>query len=143
MAFEEIGSRYDGPGLEENILKFWRVNDTFEQTLAQSAERPLFTFNDGPPTANGRPGIHHVLARAFKDAFPRYKTMRGYHVPRKAGWDTHGLPVEHEVEKRAEGRGSHRELRQGGLSKQRSGSPSLLEALPRVCHDAISPTGKR
>ena len=99
MAFEEIGSRYDGPGLEEDILEFWRVNDTFEQTLAQSAERPLFTFNDGPPTANGRPGIHHVLARAFKDAFPRYKTMRGYHVPRKAGWDTHGLPVEHEIEK--------------------------------------------
>ncbi|MEM7500956.1 MAG: isoleucine--tRNA ligase [Pseudomonadota bacterium] len=99
MAFEEIGSRYDGPGLEESILEFWRVNDTFEQTLAQSAERPLFTFNDGPPTANGRPGIHHVLARAFKDAFPRYKTMRGYHVPRKAGWDTHGLPVEHEIEK--------------------------------------------
>ncbi len=99
MAFEEIGSRYDGPALEENILEFWRVHQTFEQTLAQSAERPLFTFNDGPPTANGRPGIHHVLARAFKDAFPRYKTMRGYHVPRKAGWDTHGLPVEHEIEK--------------------------------------------
>lgn len=99
MAFDEIGSRYDGPGLEEKILEFWSANDTFEKTLTQSSERPLFTFNDGPPTANGRPGIHHVLARAFKDAFPRYKTMRGYHVPRKAGWDTHGLPVEHEIEK--------------------------------------------
>ena len=61
---------------------------------------PQFSFNEGPPTANGKPGIHHVLARSFKDIFPRYKTMRGYHVPRKAGWDTHGLPVEHEVEKR-------------------------------------------
>ena len=57
---------------------------------------PQFSFNEGPPTANGKPGIHHVLARSFKDIFPRYKTMRGYHVPRKAGWDTHGLPVEHE-----------------------------------------------
>jgi isoleucyl-tRNA synthetase len=59
----------------------------------------LYTFNEGPPTANGKPGIHHVLARSFKDAFPRYKTMQGFHVPRKAGWDTHGLPVEHEIEK--------------------------------------------
>ena len=71
----------------------------FAQSLRQSEGRPLFTWNDGPPTANGKPGIHHVLARAFKDLFPRYKHMRGYHCPRKAGWDTHGLPVEHEVEK--------------------------------------------
>lgn len=99
MAFKEIGSRYDGPGLEQEILEFWRAHDVFAATLENSSGRPLFTFNDGPPTANGKPGIHHVLARAFKDAFPRYKTMRGYHVPRKAGWDTHGLPVEHEIEK--------------------------------------------
>ncbi len=99
MGFKEVTGRYNGPSLEEEVLEFWRENKIFEQTLEQSKGRPLFTFNEGPPTANGKPGIHHVLARAYKDAFPRYKTMRGYHVPRKAGWDTHGLPVEHEIEK--------------------------------------------
>jgi len=97
--FREVSGRYDGPGLEREVLAFWRDNDVFGKTLAGSQGRPRFSFNEGPPTANGKPGIHHVLARSFKDAFPRYKTMRGYHVPRKAGWDTHGLPVEHEVEK--------------------------------------------
>lgn len=99
MAFKPVSGRYQGPQLEEEILKFWRDHHVFEATLEQSRERPLFTFNEGPPTANGRPGIHHVLARSFKDIYPRYKTMRGFHVPRKAGWDTHGLPVEHEIEK--------------------------------------------
>ena len=99
MGFKEVRGRYNGPALEEEVLAFWREHNTFEESLQHSAGRPLFTFNEGPPTANGRPGIHHVLARSFKDAFPRYKTMRGYHAPRKAGWDTHGLPVEHEIEK--------------------------------------------
>ncbi len=99
MSFKEISGRYDGPALEQEVLEFWREHDVFAQTLKQSEGRPRFTFNEGPPTANGKPGIHHVLARSFKDAYPRYKTMRGYHVPRKAGWDTHGLPVEHEIEK--------------------------------------------
>ncbi|MDH3748541.1 MAG: isoleucine--tRNA ligase [Gammaproteobacteria bacterium] len=99
MAFEEVPSRYDGPALENEVLEFWREHNVFAKTLEKSSGRPLFTFNEGPPTANGKPGIHHVLARSFKDVFPRYKTMRGYHVPRKAGWDTHGLPVEHEIEK--------------------------------------------
>ena len=99
MSFKTISSRYDGPALEAEILEFWRENRIFDLTLAQSRERPLFTFNEGPPTANGRPGIHHVLARTFKDIYPRFKTMRGYHAPRKGGWDTHGLPVEHEIEK--------------------------------------------
>jgi isoleucyl-tRNA synthetase len=99
MSFKEITGRYDGPALENEVLDFWREHDVFAETLKMSAGRPLFTFNEGPPTANGKPGIHHVLARSFKDVYPRYKTMRGYHVPRKAGWDTHGLPVEHEVEK--------------------------------------------
>jgi isoleucyl-tRNA synthetase len=99
MSFKEITGRYDGPALEKEVLEFWREHDVFARTLQHSEGRPQFTFNEGPPTANGKPGIHHVLARSFKDAFPRYKTMRGYHVPRKAGWDTHGLPVEHEVEK--------------------------------------------
>ena len=97
--FKEVSGRYDGPKLESNILEFWRDKAIFERTLEMSEGRPLFTFSEGPPTANGRPGIHHVLARTFKDIYPRYRTMRGYHVPRKAGWDTHGLPVEHEIEK--------------------------------------------
>ena len=88
-----------GPALENEVLEFWRERKVFEQTLQQSSGGPLYTWNEGPPTANGKPGIHHVLARSFKDLYPRYKTMRGYHVPRKAGWDTHGLPVEHEIEK--------------------------------------------
>ena len=100
MSFKEVSSRYDGPALEQEVLEFWREHNTFDQTVARSEGRPRFSFNEGPPTANGKPGIHHVLARAFKDMFPRYKTMRGYYAPRKAGWDTHGLPVEHEVEKR-------------------------------------------
>ena len=99
MSFKEVSGRYDGPALEDEVLEFWREHKIFEQTLKQSAGHPLYTWNEGPPTANGKPGIHHVLARSFKDLYPRYKTMRGYHVPRKAGWDTHGLPVEHEVEK--------------------------------------------
>lgn len=99
MSFKDVASRYDGPALEEEVLAFWRARAVFEETLRLSESRPKWTFNDGPPTANGKPGIHHVLARAFKDAFPRFKTMRGFHVPRKAGWDTHGLPVEHEIEK--------------------------------------------
>lgn len=99
MIFKEIKSRYSGPALEKEVLAFWEESAVFEKTLEQSNHRPLFTFNEGPPTANGKPGIHHVLARSFKDAFPRYKTMQGFHVPRKAGWDTHGLPVEHEIEK--------------------------------------------
>ncbi len=99
MSFSPVSSRYAGPQLETHILDFWRENEIFSRTLNASQGRPLFTFNEGPPTANGKPGIHHVLARAFKDIYPRYKTMRGFHAPRKAGWDTHGLPVEHEIEK--------------------------------------------
>ena len=99
MTFREVQGRYDGPALENEMLDFWREHDVFEKTLQKSKNGPRFSFNEGPPTANGKPGIHHVLARTFKDIFPRYKTMRGYYAPRKAGWDTHGLPVEHEVEK--------------------------------------------
>ena len=97
--FEPVGARYDGPEIEKRILDFWRRENVFGRLMAEGAARPQFVFYEGPPTANGRPGIHHVLARTFKDLFPRYKTMRGFHCPRKAGWDTHGLPVEHEVEK--------------------------------------------
>jgi isoleucyl-tRNA synthetase len=97
--FEAVTARYDGPRLEKEVLDFWRSERVFEQVLEQGQQRKPFVFYEGPPTANGRPGIHHVLARTFKDLFPRYKTMQGFHCPRKAGWDTHGLPVEHEIEK--------------------------------------------
>ena len=95
----EVQGRYNGPALEENTLKFWEDHQIFDKTLEQSQGRPRFSFNEGPPTANGKPGIHHVLARTFKDIYPRFKTMRGFYAPRKGGWDTHGLPVEHEIEK--------------------------------------------
>src|ERR1700744_3656640 len=97
--FTPVAARYDGPNIERQILELWRRENVFEQIVAQAQGRPQFVFYEGPPTANGRPGIHHVLARTYKDLFPRYKTMQGFHCDRKAGWDTHGLPVEHEVEK--------------------------------------------
>lgn len=84
---------------EEAILSFWEAHDIFHKTLTKTSPKGNFVFYEGPPTANGRPGVHHLESRSFKDAIPRYKTMRGYHVPRRAGWDTHGLPVELEVEK--------------------------------------------
>jgi len=84
---------------EEKILEFWEKNKIFEKSLEKPAPRGEFVFYEGPPTANGRPGLHHLESRVFKDVIPRYRTMRGYHVRRKAGWDTHGLPVELEVEK--------------------------------------------
>ncbi|MEO6536842.1 MAG: class I tRNA ligase family protein [Candidatus Paceibacterota bacterium] len=89
----------DAATREEAILKFWQENHIFQKSLEMEAPNGEFVFYEGPPTANGRPGVHHLESRAFKDAIPRYKTMRGYHVPRRAGWDTHGLPVELEVEK--------------------------------------------
>ncbi|MBI3261437.1 class I tRNA ligase family protein, partial [Candidatus Berkelbacteria bacterium] len=85
--------------LEQEVLEFWQREKIFEQSLQQKKGAKPFVFYEGPPTANGKPGIHHVLARAFKDLIPRFKTMQGYYVARKAGWDTHGLPVEIEVEK--------------------------------------------
>ncbi|ROO24475.1 isoleucyl-tRNA synthase [Salinisphaera orenii MK-B5] len=87
------------PALDAEIRRRWQADGVFEASTARRADAPVFTFYEGPPTANGRPGIHHVLGRTVKDAFCRYKTMRGYRVDRKAGWDTHGLPVEIEVEK--------------------------------------------
>lgn len=84
---------------EKNIEKFWKDNQIFEKSMVLKKEGPTYTFYDGPPTANGKPHIGHVLTRVIKDMIPRYRTMKGYMVPRKAGWDTHGLPVELEVEK--------------------------------------------
>jgi isoleucyl-tRNA synthetase len=97
--FEPVASRFSAPELEERVLAFWRDREIFRRSVDERPDAPLFSFFEGPPTANGNPGVHHVLARVFKDLIPRYKTMRGYRVPRKGGWDTHGLPVELEVEK--------------------------------------------
>ncbi|MGI6563573.1 MAG: isoleucine--tRNA ligase [Clostridia bacterium] len=84
---------------ELKVLEFWKQNDIFKKSMNMNEGGPIFTFYDGPPTANGKPHIGHILTRSIKDIIPRYKTMKGYHVLRKAGWDTHGLPVELEVEK--------------------------------------------
>src|SRR4030043_1038952 len=88
------------PKLEEKILKFWKENKIFEESILRRKKAPSFIFYEGPPTANAKPGIHHVLSRVYKDMICRYKTMRGFRVLRKAGWDTHGLPVELEAEKK-------------------------------------------
>ena len=87
------------PALERRILELWKDRDIFDRSLTETADKPDFVFYEGPPTANGLPHNGHVLTRVIKDLFPRYMTMRGYHVERRAGWDTHGLPVEVEVEK--------------------------------------------
>lgn len=97
--FRPVSSRAELVEGERQVLVFWEANDVFARSLALREGAPHFTFYEGPPTANNRPGIHHVLARAIKDLFPRYKQMDGFQVTRKAGWDTHGLPVELEVEK--------------------------------------------
>ncbi|HYP53452.1 MAG TPA: class I tRNA ligase family protein, partial [Pyrinomonadaceae bacterium] len=97
--FESVNQNVNFPKLEEEIIEFWRAHNVFRASVEKPAPRGNYVFYEGPPTANGRPGIHHVSARAFKDLFPRYKTMRGYRVGRRGGWDTHGLPVEVEIEK--------------------------------------------
>ncbi|NMP37054.1 MAG: isoleucine--tRNA ligase [Clostridiales bacterium] len=97
--YEKVSSDFDFVTREKAVLDFWKKNDIFRQSMAQRDGCPVYTFYDGPPTANGKPHIGHVLTRVIKDMIPRYRTMKGYMVPRKAGWDTHGLPVELEVEK--------------------------------------------
>ncbi|ONH62280.1 isoleucine--tRNA ligase [Frankia sp. CcI49] len=97
--FRSLPTRVDLPAFERETLERWKDTKVFHRSLQASADRPLWRFYEGPPTANGRPGAHHVEARVFKDLFPRYRTMKGYHVPRRAGWDCHGLPVELAVEK--------------------------------------------
>lgn len=98
--FKPVSPKLNINLMEENILRYWKHHDVFHESMTQREGGPEYVFFEGPPTANGRPGVHHVLARAFKDIFPRYKTMNGYHVSRRGGWDTHGLPVEIEVEKK-------------------------------------------
>jgi isoleucyl-tRNA synthetase len=123
--FKPVDSRQSFPKLEKEILEFWKANDTFRKSVEERPEDKTYVFYEGPPTANARPGVHHVLARAFKDLFPRYKTMRGYRVPRKGGWDTHGLPVELEVE---------REL---GLKSKPEIEEFGVEEFNRRCRDSV------
>ncbi len=104
------------PQAEKKILKYWKKNKIFEKSILQRKNAPNFIFYEGPPTANGRPGIHHVLTRVFKDVICRYKTMQGFKVLRKAGWDTHGLPVELEIEKKL-GLKSKKDIEKYGIAK--------------------------
>ena len=97
--FKELNDKINYLKTEKLLLEKWDSQNIFEKSISSKKDKPLFIFYEGPPTSNGRPGIHHVMARTLKDAICRYKTMRGFQVPRKAGWDTHGLPVEIEVEK--------------------------------------------
>jgi isoleucyl-tRNA synthetase len=114
--FRAVDPRQPFPELEERVLARWRERDVFARSLANREGAEVWSFYEGPPTANGRPGSHHVFARVFKDVYPRYRTMRGYRVPRKAGWDCHGLPVELEVEKRL-GISSKQEIEEYGIAE--------------------------
>ncbi|WP_027480631.1 isoleucine--tRNA ligase [Deinococcus pimensis] len=122
--FREVPTQPDYRALEAEILDFWKRERVFERT--QERDGPEFVFYEGPPTANGQPALHHVLARSFKDLFPRYKTMRGYHVTRKGGWDTHGLPVEISVEKKL-----------GLLGRNHGASREELEEFNRLCRESV------
>ena len=97
--YEKVSPNLNFVDREKQTVKFWKDNDIFKKSMENRKEGETYTFYDGPPTANGKPHIGHVLTRVIKDMIPRYQTMKGKYVPRKAGWDTHGLPVELEVEK--------------------------------------------
>jgi len=109
-------SRVNFPQMEKEVLEYWEKEEVFKQTLDKTKDGKTFVFFEGPPTANGKPGIHHVIGRAFKDVIPRYKAMQGFFVERKAGWDTHGLPVELQVEKELDISGKP-EIEKFGIAK--------------------------
>lgn len=113
------------PNVAKEILQYWEDNDVFEKSISTREGKPPYVFFEGPPSANGLPGVHHVLARAIKDIFPRYKTMKGFQVKRKAGWDTHGLPIELGVEK---------EL---GITKEDIGKTISVEEYNAACRKAV------
>ncbi|MBC2838015.1 isoleucine--tRNA ligase [Robiginitalea sp. SC105] len=124
MKFTEH-KQLDLPEVADEILRFWKAEHIFEKSVTTRADGPPFVFYEGPPSANGMPGIHHVMARTIKDIFPRYKTMKGFQVKRKAGWDTHGLPVELGVEK---------EL---GITKEDIGTKISVEDYNEACKKAV------
>ncbi|TMU55305.1 isoleucine--tRNA ligase [Flagellimonas algicola] len=115
----------DLPKVSEEVLDFWKANEIFEKSVSTREGKESYVFYEGPPSANGMPGIHHVMARTIKDIFPRYKTMKGYQVKRKAGWDTHGLPIEIGVEK---------EL---GITKEDIGKKISVEEYNAACKKAV------
>jgi isoleucyl-tRNA synthetase len=125
MRFDKVSPQVDFPRLEEEILGLWQETDAFEKSVQRRPEDRPFVFYEGPPTANGRPGFHHALSRAFKDLIPRYKTMRGFRVERKGGWDCHGLPVEIGVE---------REL---GLEGKEDIERYGVEEFNRLCRESV------
>ncbi|MGD0877097.1 MAG: isoleucine--tRNA ligase [Anaerolineales bacterium] len=114
--FKPVSPKLDVTALEEDILQFWKERKIFEKTGTQRKGAPEYVFYEGPPTANGKPGVHHVEARAFKDMFPRYKIMQGFHVSRRGGWDTHGLPVEIAVEQKL-GFNNKQQIEEYGIEK--------------------------
>jgi isoleucyl-tRNA synthetase len=114
--FAPVDPKQSFPELEQQVLERWRADEVFPRSLAQREGAETWSFYEGPPTANGRPGAHHVLARVFKDVYPRYRSMSGYRVPRKAGWDCHGLPVELEVEQQL-GITSKQEVEEFGIAE--------------------------
>jgi isoleucyl-tRNA synthetase len=124
MKFKEY-KKLDLPKVAEDILNFWKSGAIFEKSISTREGGRPFVFYEGPPSANGMPGIHHVMARTIKDIFPRYKTMKGYQVKRKAGWDTHGLPIELGVEK---------EL---GITKEDIGTKISIESYNEACKKAV------
>ena len=124
MAFKEY-KRLDLPKIAEDVLSYWENESIFEQSISSREGKPPFVFYEGPPSANGMPGIHHVMARAIKDIFCRYKTQKGYQVKRKAGWDTHGLPVELGVEKELE------------ITKDAIGKSISIEAYNEACRKSV------
>src|SRR6202162_1535392 len=123
--FAEVSTRASFPDMEAEVRRFWKDRDIFARSVKQREGKPPFVFYEGPPTANGLPGIHQVLARAMKDLFPRYKTMRGFYSERKGGWDTHGLPVEIEVEKQLKLNGKQDIERYG------------VEAFNKLCRESV------
>jgi isoleucyl-tRNA synthetase len=116
MAHRPVDPAQSFPALEEQVIDRWRERDVFHESVRRRADAPMWVFYEGPPTANGRPGSHHVLSRVFKDVFPRYRTMRGYRVDRKAGWDCHGLPVELQIEREL-GLNNKHEIEAYGIAK--------------------------
>ncbi len=113
--FPDVPAAIDLPAMEQEVLRRWQDGKVFERSLEQTAAGEEWTFYEGPPTANGMPGVHHVEARVFKDVFPRFKTMQGCHVPRQAGWDCHGLPVEVAVEREL-GLSGKKEIEEYGIA---------------------------
>src|SRR6266436_9816181 len=125
MSKYPIYTKLDLPQISADMLRFWKENNTFEKSVSSREGKTPWVFYEGPPSANGLPGIHHVMARSIKDIFCRYKTLKGFQVKRKGGWDTHGLPVELQVEK------------QLGITKDDIGKKISIEDYNKKCRETV------